>query len=187
MPWNSPCDRPGRGLPTNNPTSASPYQTALRLLARRAYSIAELRRTLLRRFKDESVVKQTLARLMEAGLADDSKFALDYASFLVRHYGYGRVRVLRELQRKGVAASKIDAAIESVFSAQPEADLLAKALERKIRTLKLPLTQRKFYALAQSLMRLGFRPDDIMKAMRARAELRPVWDHEELGGEQGEW
>ncbi len=128
---------------------------------------------LLRRFKDEAWVEQTLARLGAAGLADDRKFALDYASFLVRCYGYGRVRVLRELQRKGVAAGIVEPAVESVFAAEPEEKLLAQALEKKIRTLRLPLSRRKFYALAQSLMRLGFRSGDIMKAMRARPELKP--------------
>ena len=38
----------------------------------------------------------------------------------------------------------------------------------------MPLTRARFHSLCQSLLRLGFNADDIIKAVRARPELEPV-------------
>jgi SOS response regulatory protein OraA/RecX len=66
--------------------------------------------------------------------------------------------------------------------------LLERTLEKKLRTLRLPLTRAKLAALCQSLLRRGFRSEDIMKVVRARPELRPTSDDVELSenGESGE-
>ena len=57
--------------------------------------------------------------------------------------------------------------------------MLEQTLDKKIRTLRLPLTRPKLAALCQSLLRRGFRGDDIMKAVRGRPELKPVVDEAE--------
>jgi regulatory protein len=156
---------------------ADPFSTALRLLARRPYAVAEIRRTLIKKYADESQVEAAIARLRASGYLDDERFALQYASFLARNRSFGRERIRLELKARLVDYRVIDEALEQAFEENSERDLLERALEKKLRTLRLPLTQRKFYALAQSLMRLGFRSDDIIKAMRARPGLKPV--HEE--------
>lgn len=152
----------------------------MRLLARRSYSAAELQRALEKRYGETGEVKESLARLRQLGYLDDRKFALQYASFLARHRAFGRERIRRELKAKLVDYRVIDPAIEQAFQETNERELLERALEKKLRSIRLPLTPRKFYSLCQSLMRLGFRSDDIMKTMRSRPELKPVAEETEL-------
>lgn len=151
-----------------------PFSAALRLLARRPCAVAEIRRALIKKFPDESRVEAAIVRLRTLGYLDDRKFARQYASFLARNRAFGRERIRLKLKARLVDYRVIDEALDQAFEETSEQDLLDRALEKKLRTLRLPLTQRKFYALAQSLMRLGFRSNDIMKAMRARPELKPV-------------
>lgn len=155
-------------------TAPDPFSAALRLLARRPHAVAEIRRALARKFKNEAEIDAAIARLRELGYLDDRKFARQYALYLARQRGFGRERIRRELKSRLVDYRAIDEALDEAFEEVPERDRLERALEKKLRTVRLPLTRRKFYALAQSLVRLGFRSDDIMSVMRSRTELKPV-------------
>jgi SOS response regulatory protein OraA/RecX len=68
----------------------------------------------------------------------------------------------------------IEPALRQAYEETNEPELLARVLEKKLRTVRLPVTASKLSSLCQSLLRHGFRADDIMKAVRARSELRPV-------------
>jgi regulatory protein len=149
---------------------------ALRMLARRPYSIAELRRALRRKFGAHAAVQDAIARLRELGYLDDKKFAEHYAASLARNRALGSWRIRRELKAKLVNYRFIDPAVKVAFEETDERELLERVLERKLRTLRLPLSQSKLHSLCQSLLRRGFRSDDIMKAVRARPELKPVAD-----------
>lgn len=156
------------------------FSAALAMLARRAYSVAELRQALRRKVFDASTVEDVLTRLRKLGFLDDRKFAQEYASSLVRNRGFGRYRVQRELKARRVAERYIKPALEQAFGETDEPALLERVLERKMRALRLPLTRSRFYSLCQSLRRQGFRSDDIIKAVRARPELAPVADEMDL-------
>lgn len=153
----------------------------MRLLARRAYSVAELRRALARRFPNPAAVQAAVRRLRELKLLDDRKLAEQYASSLARDRAYGRARVRRELKARRVEDRHIEPALDEVFAEVDERELLERLLDRKLRTLRLPLTAAKLFSLCQSLARRGFRSDDIMKAVRSRPELRPVAEEVEPG------
>jgi len=150
-----------------------PLSAALRMLARRPYSMGELRRALERKFGVGQPVAAAIARLRELGLLDDKKFAEQYASSLARNRSFGRRRIERELKAKLVDYRTIEPALDRAFEETSERIVLEQALAKKLRRLRLPLTRSKLYALCQSLVRLGFRSDDIMKAVRTRPELRP--------------
>lgn len=144
------------------------------MLARRAYSVAELRRVLERKFPENPGIGEAIARLRQLGYLDDKKFAEHYASSLARNRAFGRYRVRRELKAKLVDYRHIEPALRQAYEETNEPELLARVLEKKLRTVRLPVTASKLSSLCQSLLRRGFRADDIMKAVRARAELRPV-------------
>lgn len=154
--------------------ATDPFSAALRLLARRPHAAAEIRRALAKKFTNETEIDAAIARLRELGYLDDRKFALQYASFLARHRGFGRARIKQELKSRLVDYRAIDEAIDQAFEEHSEREALESALDKKLRSVRLPLTRNKFYSLAQSLARLGFRPDDIMSVMHSRAELRPI-------------
>jgi regulatory protein len=161
-------------LPKDNPASVNPFEAGVRLLARRPHSIAELRKVLRSKFREETPIKEAIAKLRQLGLLDDRKFALQYSSFLVRHRSFGPDRIRRELQLKRVGEPAIEAALAQVYDEIPQQQILERVLDKKLRSVRLPLTVPKFYSLCQSLRRLGFRSDAIMKAMRSRPELDPV-------------
>jgi regulatory protein len=172
---STPLPGPGSSvLAKLKPAPANPFDTAIRLLAQRARSVVELRRTLRRKFPDDPAIPVAIERLQQLGYLDDRKFAADCASFLARQRAWGRERIRRTLQLKGVPPPAIEAALTNTFTEISEHELLERALEKKLRSLRLPLTPPRFYSLCQSLRRLGFPSDAIMKTMRSRPELGPA-------------
>src|SRR6184192_2506062 len=152
---------------------SDPLQAALGMLARRPYSVAEMRRALERKFGGGAPVRAAVARLRELGYLDDKKFAALYASSLARNRGFGSHRIRRELKAKLVDYKYIEPALGQAFEEVDESQLLERALLKKIKTLRRPVTPARIHSLCQSLMRQGFRSDDIMKAVRSRPELKP--------------
>ena len=150
------------------------------MLARRPYSVAELRQALQRKFGSTDEVREALVRLRALGYLDDRKFAEHYAASLVQNRAWGRHRVRRELKAKRVDYRQIEPALEQAYQENDERELLARNLEKKLRTLRLPVTARKLASLCQSLLRRGFRAGDIIKAVHARPELKPVADDADL-------
>jgi regulatory protein len=167
-------------LPRDKKEPPEPFAVALRLLARRPYSVAELRRALERRFPENPAVAAALARLRELRYLDDKQFAEQYAASLARNKSFGRYRVRRELKAKLVNYKFIEPALEQAYEETDERELLLRVLNKKVRTLRLPVTRARLASLCQSLLRRGFRADDIMKAVRSRPELRPIAQGAEL-------
>jgi regulatory protein len=161
-------------LPRSKQAPPKPFTAALRLLARRAYSIAQMRRALTRRSDSVAAVEEAIVRLRQIGYLDDQKFAEQQAGALRRNRAFGPRRIVRELKAKGVNYSFIQAAVEQAFAEVGEYELLEQVLGKKVRNLHLPLTRSRLNSLCRSLLRQGFRGGDIMKAVRARPELRPV-------------
>jgi regulatory protein len=161
-----------RRFSKGNRPPLDPFSAAIRLLARRSYSVAGLRLALERKFGEQAPVEAALARLRELGYLDDRKFALQLASSLARNRAYGRARIRQELKASLVDYRCIDEALSSAFEEVDESQLLEKALERKLRSMRRPITTRKVSSLCSSLMRLGFPFDAIMKAVRSRPDLK---------------
>ena len=144
------------------------------MLARRSYSIAEMRRALERKCPEPAQVSEAIARLRELGYLDDRKFAEQYAHSLAQNRNLGPHRLRRELKAKLINYQEVERAVERTYQDTSVQSLLERALAKKLRTYRLPLTRARFHSLCQSLMRLGFDANDIIKAVRSRPELRPV-------------
>lgn len=144
------------------------------MLARRPHSVAELRRALERKFPSDSTVDAAVARLRQLGYLDDRKFAEQTAYSLAHNRALGPHRVRRELKAKLVNFKFIEPAIEQAYDGIPARELLEQVLDKKLRSLHLPLTRARLSSLCQSLMRRGFNSGDIIKAVRQRPELKPV-------------
>ena len=144
------------------------------MLARRPYSVAEIKRALERKFPGDPAIPDAIARLRQLGYLDDQKVADQVAYSLAHNRAYGPHRIRRELKSKLVNYKFIEPAVDSAFAETSARQLLEEVLERKLRTIKLPVTRQKLASLCQSLMRRGFNSGDIMKAVRARSELKPV-------------
>ncbi|MGH9903394.1 MAG: regulatory protein RecX, partial [Pyrinomonadaceae bacterium] len=96
-------------------------QRAVKLLAAKPRSVAELRERLLEKeWATEEAVEAALAKLREYGYLDDERFAVGFASSRVRQKPVGRQRLARDLQMKKVPRGTADEALDVVFAETPE-------------------------------------------------------------------
>ena len=154
-------------------------EAALRLLAHRARSEAELRRRLERKEFAPPIVAQTLGWLEERGYVDDAAFAASFVRDRLRLRPRGRVALLQELRRKGVAADVAEAAVEGTMRDEEvdEAGLALEAAESwarrnrpVIRTARGGDPEQRLRArrrLYGHLARRGFAPDAVRAAVAA--------------------
>lgn len=141
----------------------TPYARALDLLAARAYTVRGLRRKLVQKEVPPDEADAVIARLVEAGLLDDAKYAAAYARTKLVGSGSSARRIRGELARKGVAGEIAAEAIESVI-ADEEIDTRATVLRvarKKLASMgdlePLVLRRRLFAFLA----RRGYDLDEI--------------------------
>src|SRR5918998_875518 len=105
------------------------FQRAVKLLAAKPRSVAELRERLLEKeWASVEAVDAALARLKEYGYLDDERFAHGFASFRVRQKPVGRQRLSRDLQMKKVPRETADAALDLVYQETPEEQLIEQAI-----------------------------------------------------------
>ncbi|MCE8016687.1 regulatory protein RecX [Halomonas sp. MCCC 1A17488] len=90
--------------------AASPRDDAIRLLARREYSRAELTQRLASRAHPTEAIDACLDALAEAGLQSDARFAESFLRSRVMR-GQGPLKVRAELERRGVERGLIAAAL----------------------------------------------------------------------------
>lgn len=142
---------------------------ALRTLGQRAHSANELKQKLARRAQSPGDLTATLAKLREYGFIDDRKFSEAFAAARLQNQGFGRHRVLRELQSKRVAGTVAQSAVEKTFAETDEQELIQQFLARKFRGKDLPqyLAQEKNLAAAYRRLRAaGFNSHQVLSALK---------------------
>jgi regulatory protein len=154
-PRNPDKDSPASRL-TPEQVRARTFQRAGKLLAAKARSVAELRERLLERCSDESVVEIVIARLREYGYLDDERYAVSYASSKVHQSPVGRRRLEQSLAMKKVDRAAANEALDQVFAETPEAELIDRAIEKRIRLRGRPQTRAEAKSLFDHLLRQGF-------------------------------
>ena len=159
--------RPARPLDPEK-ARARTMQRAVKLLAAKPRSVAELRERLLEKeWTNEDVVEAVLKKLSEYGYLNDERFAFGYASYKVRQKPVGRQRLQRDLQMKKVPRETADEALNLVFEETPEEALIDRAIEKRTRLRGLPGTRAEIKSLIDHLMRQGFSYDLISNKVRA--------------------
>ena len=120
--------RLARESPGSDEIRARTFQRAVKLLAAKPRSIAELRERLAERCSSKTVIETVIARLREYGYLDDERYALGYASSKVRQQPIGRRRLELSLDRKKVDRAVAGEAADQVFAETLEEELLDRAL-----------------------------------------------------------
>src|SRR3982750_552813 len=144
------------------------FQRAVKLLAAKPRSVAELRERLLeKQWTSEEVVEAVLAKLGEYGYLNDERFAFGYASYKVRQKPVGRQRLQRDLQLKKVDRETADEAIKLVFEEMPEEELIDRAIEKRTRLRGRPQTRAEVKSLFDHLLRQGFSYELVAGKVRA--------------------
>jgi regulatory protein len=140
---------------------ASIFATALRMLARRRLTRAQLRQRLERKGYDDEAIEEAVTRCEGDGLLDDVLFARLYLEG--RRKVCGDARYVGELVRKGIDTEIAAAAVHGME--QHERDRCERALLALLR--RRPETS--YPSSARALERLGFPAPTIYAVLRAHA------------------
>jgi regulatory protein len=142
-------------------TSGRARVTALRILAQRRLTEAQLYAKLERKGFEDDAIAAAVASCKRDGLLDDALFATLYVE--TKRAAVGDARLVGELVKRGIDR---DAARQRVASAGvPEPDRIAAAYE-KMRRAKPDLS---YQSAARKLERLGFPASLIYRVLRERA------------------
>jgi regulatory protein len=152
---------------TSEQIRARAFQRAVKLLAAKPRSVAELRERLLERCSSKAIVETVIARLREYGYLDDERYALGYVSSKVRQQPIGRRRLQQSLQMKKVDRAVADEALAQVFAETPEEELIDRAIEKRVRLRGRPKTRAEAKSLFDHLLRQGFPFELVSEKVRA--------------------
>jgi len=148
-------------------TEAELYDVALRALLRRAHSVQEMKRKLERRSDNKLLVQVVMARLKENGLVDDARYAKQFARQRTENRKQGKYRVARDLRARGVADRQIEEALSEVAQTTDEAAVVRQRIERKLRSYRGEIDEKKLASMYASLLRAGFSADVVRRELRA--------------------
>ncbi len=133
---------------------ADPMTIALRFLASRSRSEAEVRRRLDTRGVDAEDAEGVLERLRELGYVNDAEFAAAVIRARTERRARGRRLVAEELQAKGVSAEVAASAIEAGYG--DELEVARPLAERQARKLHGRAFSEFRQRLGAFLVRRGF-------------------------------
>ena len=130
---------------------------AVKLLAAKPRSIAELRERLLEKlWTNEEIVNHAIEKLKEYGYLDDEQYARDVAVSKLRQKPQGKRRLQQAMSQKKLDREIVEEAVHAAYEKHPEQKLIDTAIEKRVRLKGVPETrddEKKFY---DHLMRLGF-------------------------------
>jgi regulatory protein len=152
---------------------------ALKQLSRRAHSANQLRSKLFLRADSPTTLSAVMQKLKEYGYTDDEKFSESFASSRLQNQGFGRLRVMRDLQSKRVASAVAEHAVAKVFEGADEKELIDTYLARKYRSIVLRdfLKEDKNVASAYRRLRTaGFSSSASLAALKRHGQRAADWE-----------
>jgi regulatory protein len=156
------------------------WDFAVKTLAARAHSAAELRRKLTAKAERSADVEDAIARLREYGYLNDSRFAENFAGTKLENQGVGKSRVLRDLRERRVSPALAQRTVDRVYKEVDEMELIASFIRRKVRT-KEPLPEaledpKTLASAYRKLIRAGFSPSNVIRALKRIAKRQDLLD-----------
>jgi regulatory protein len=143
------------------------YEVAVRALMRRAHTVHEMKRKLERRSDNKLLVQVVMARLKENGQIDDAKYAKQFARQRTEGRKQGKFRVARDLRARGVPDRHIEAALKETAEQNDEGAMVRVRIERKLRSYRGEIDEKKMASIYSSLLRAGFSADVVRRELKA--------------------
>jgi len=167
------------GKPRQFESEPELYDAAIKILMRRAHSVSEMKKALARRCEDEKLVKSVMERLKRENLLDDARYARQFIRYRTESRKQGQFRIARDLRARGVPNRHIETAMNDAAAESDPAALIRQRIERKLRTWRGEINERKVASLYRSLLGAGFPADLIRKELhRVTREEVPELDVE---------
>jgi SOS response regulatory protein OraA/RecX len=98
---------------------------------------------------------------------DDARYARQFVRLHTELRKQGPFRIARDLRARGVPDRHIEAALAERSVESDEGALVRERLERRIKSLRGPLDERRVASLYRSLLRAGFSADTIRRELSA--------------------
>ena len=148
-------------------TESDLYDVAVRALMRRAHSVHEMKKKLERRSDNKLLVQLVMARLKENGMIDDARYAKQFARQRTESRKQGRFRIARDLRGRGIPDRHIEAALAEAAQNTDEAAMVRQRVERKLRSFRGEIDEKKLASIYGSLLRAGFSADLVRRELKA--------------------
>jgi regulatory protein len=155
------------GKPRQLETEAELYDVAVRALMRRAHSVHEMKKKLERRSENKLLVRLVMARLKENGMIDDARYAKQFARQRTESRKQGKFRIARDLRERGIPDRHIEAALAEASQNTDEAAMVRQRVERKLRSFRGEIDEKKLASIYGSLLRAGFSADVVRRELKA--------------------
>lgn len=156
-----------RSIPRKLSSETDLYSAAINSLARRAYSVYEMRMYLERRAEDKDAVKGVLDRLKQLDYLDDARYARQFVRTRAELRKQGAFRIARDLRARGIPDRHIEAALAERSTESDEGAVVRTRIERSIKLQRGPLDERRLASMYRSLLRAGFAADTIRRELKA--------------------
>jgi regulatory protein len=150
------------GKPRQLETEPELYDSAIKILMRRAHSVSEMKKALARRSEDEKLVRAVIDRLKRENLLDDERYARQFTRHRTESRKQGQFRIARELRARGVPDRHIETALKDSEKESDPRVLIRQRIERKLRLWRGEIDQKKTASLYRSLLGAGF-PSDLIR------------------------
>jgi regulatory protein len=153
----------------SDPTRAARID-ALRMLARRELSEAQVRQRLARRGHEQSAIDPAVTALRAERAIDDARTAEAIARTQAGVHRRGRRRVRLAIEGAGIESAVANRAIEAVFEGVDDEQLLEASLARRLRPGAQIATDQEFGRLYRYLLGQGFEPDRVVAVLQKRRQ-----------------
>jgi regulatory protein len=142
------------------------YLVALRMLARRELSEAQVRQRLARRGEPADAIDEAVARLKADRSINDERVAGAIARTETGLRKRGKRRVQQQIEAAGIARSIAARVVDEVFEDVDPDTLLAAALAKRLRGRDRIDDDREFQRLYRYLSAQGFETERIVALLR---------------------
>jgi regulatory protein len=165
--------RPGGKQPLDDKYAGDPnaaQTAAVSLLARRDFSIAELRRKLKERGYLPSAIEPALANLESGRVIDDKRYGDNVVAARARR-GQGPARIRNELRRAGLDPAVVQTTMDRAKQDGPDFLAMARATRNRKFGPGIPKDRKERAKQARFLQYRGFSNDHIRAVLEADPEL----------------
>jgi regulatory protein len=142
------------------------YIDALKMLARRELSEAQIRQRLSRKEHAPDDIDAAVARLRAERAIDDRRVAEAIARTQTSVRRRGKLRVRQQIARAGIDRVVARTAIDAVFGDIDDDALLEAALQKRLRGRTTVKDDREVQRLHRFLIGQGFEPDRVVQRIR---------------------
>lgn len=138
------------------------FNAGAQLISRREHSSKEIYNKLLKNYAPEFAA-EAVAKLQETGLLNDERFAQLYAEELYEKKGFGKRRILYELNAKGIDRELAENTVEELLEDEDNIQRIVDIIRKKYYNVESDEKQRR--RASAYLMRAGYSPSEIRRAL----------------------